>query len=175
MAGAESRPVYHGSPSGARDGLVLIPQADDVPGDTPLATLAIALKDINLGPDRSLDLTALPEAEAIALIKKPYGFLSTSIEVTIQQGIALPCEFMGISSHYEPDFLVRLVNDITLILEIKGLEDDHDRAKHEAAKRWVKAVNNWGQLGQWAFHVCRDPAIVARELAFLSAQESGGA
>ena len=30
-------------------------------------------------------------------------------------------------------------------------------SKHQAAKRWVSAVNNWGKLGRWDFLVCRDP------------------
>ena len=34
---------------------------------------------------------------------------------------------------------------------------NQDRAEHQAAQRWIKAVNNWGQLGQWDFHVCKDP------------------
>ena len=38
-----------------------------------------------------------------------------------------------VSSHaYVPDFLVRLSPDLTLVLEIKGYEDDQDRAKHQA-------------------------------------------
>jgi type III restriction enzyme len=75
-------------------------------------------------------------------------------------GLTIPYEYYDLDHSYEPDFLVRLTNGLTLVLEIKGEEDDRDRAKHEAAKRWVKAVNNWGQLGQWAFEVCRDPDAV---------------
>jgi type III restriction enzyme len=37
-------------------------------------------------------------------------------------GLVIPYEFMGVSHDYEPDFLVRLVNDLTLLLEIKGYE-----------------------------------------------------
>lgn len=48
------------------------------------------------------------------------------------------------------------------------METEEDRAKHEAAKRWVKAVNTWGKLGEWELWVCREPATVARELAYLS-------
>ena len=40
---------------------------------------------------------------------------------------------------YLPDFLVKLKNGATLILEIKGFEDEQDRAKSEAAKRWCYA------------------------------------
>jgi hypothetical protein len=82
-------------------------------------------------------------------------------------GLLIPYDYMGVSHNYEPDFLVRLADDTTLILEIKGLETDQDRAKHNAARRWVSAVNNWGQLGVWGFHVCREPQWLDKELSSL--------
>jgi len=87
-----------------------------------------------------------------------------------QMGLVIPYEYMGVAHNYEPDFLVRLNvpgTDLTLVLEVKGHEDDQTKAKHGAAKRWVMAVNNWGKLGRWRFHVCRDPAILEREIAYL--------
>jgi type III restriction enzyme len=85
----------------------------------------------------------------------------------------IPYEYMGVARNYEPDFLVRLNvpgTDLTLVLEVKGFEDDQTKAKHGAAKRWVMAVNNWGKLGRWRFHVCRDPATLEREIAYLVSQ-----
>ena len=82
-------------------------------------------------------------------------------------GLTVPYEYQGVDHAYEPDFLVGLANGVTLVLEIKGYEDDEVRAKHNAAKRWVSAVNNWGELGTWAFHVCRDPQQLGRELKHL--------
>jgi type III restriction enzyme len=79
----------------------------------------------------------------------------------------IPCEYLGISHGYTPDYLVRLTNDVTLILEIKGYEDDQDRAKHQAGQRWKAAVNRWGQLGLWDFHLCRNPQMLGRELEWL--------
>lgn len=83
-------------------------------------------------------------------------------------GFVIPYEYMGVSHHYEPDFLVKLANGVTLVLEIKGLFTDQDNAKHEAAKRWIAAVNNWGQLGRWGFHVNKDPQMLGVELRYLS-------
>lgn len=80
----------------------------------------------------------------------------------------IPYEYLGVSHVYIPDYLVRLTNGVTLILEIKGFEEDQDRAKHQAAQRWVSAVNHWGQLGKWDFHVCRDPQMLGRELEWMS-------
>lgn len=82
-------------------------------------------------------------------------------------GLLIPYEYQGVDHSYEPDFLVRLKNDTTLILEIKGYEDDLTKAKHNAAKRWVSAVNNWGELGVWSFHVCRNPQVLGKELTYL--------
>jgi len=72
-------------------------------------------------------------------------------------GLAIPYEYQGIDHSYEPDFLVRAANGKTLLLEVKGFVDNQTRAKHDAARRWVKAVNNWGELGAWDFVVTNDP------------------
>jgi type III restriction enzyme len=62
---------------------------------------------------------------------------------------------------------VRLASDVTLVLEVKGFEDNQTKAKHDAAKRWVMAVNNWGQLSRWDFHVCRNPLPLGKELTYI--------
>jgi type III restriction enzyme len=72
----------------------------------------------------------------------------------------IPYEFLGQPRVYIPDFLVKLTDGTTLILEIKGYEDEEDREKHTAARRWVDAVNNWGELGRWGFGVCKEPGDV---------------
>lgn len=86
-------------------------------------------------------------------------------------GLTIPYEYMGVDHTYEPDFLVRLSTpgsgEMTLLLEVKSYEDDQAQAKHTAARRWIMAVNHWGQLGQWQFHVCRNPQVLDKELAFL--------
>ncbi len=37
----------------------------------------------------------------------------------------------------------------------------------------VTAVNNYGQLGKWTFHVCRNPQLLDKEMAYVNLQ--GGA
>ncbi len=74
-------------------------------------------------------------------------------------GLLIPYEYLGTDHSYEPDFLVRLVDDTTLLLEIKGYEvhgPEQNNAKHNAARKWVTAVNNLGDFGRWDFLVCRD-------------------
>jgi type III restriction enzyme len=94
-------------------------------------------------------------------------------------GLTIPYDFMGVDHAYEPDFLVRMAgsdgSDLTLVLEVKGFEDDQTKAKHGGARRWVSAVNNWGSLGQWAFHVCRNPQVLDRELAYLAGRANAAA
>ena len=84
-------------------------------------------------------------------------------------GLLIPYEYQELKHSYQPDFVVRLQNGLTVLLEIKGYEDDQDRAKHTAAGRWVTAVNNWGELGRWTRHVCRNPQVLKVELERLSA------
>jgi type III restriction enzyme len=82
--------------------------------------------------------------------------------------LSIPYEYLGVTHAYFPDFVVRLTNGLTLLLEIKGEEREKDRAKHQAAQRWVSAVNHWGQLGQWAFHACKNPQMVIEEIKQLA-------
>nr|WP_170157022.1 DEAD/DEAH box helicase family protein [Roseimicrobium gellanilyticum] len=85
-------------------------------------------------------------------------------------GFTIPYEFLGVSHVYSPDFLVRLSNDVCLVLEIKGMMNQQDEAKVQAAHRWVSAVNHWGQMGRWDFHVCKDPAMLDTELRYLASK-----
>jgi len=82
--------------------------------------------------------------------------------------LLIPYEYEGVQHHYEPDYLIRLKNGKMLILETKGEEDDQDRAKYQAARRWVTSVNNWGRLGVWDFSVCRDPALIPRQIGEMA-------
>ncbi len=90
-----------------------------------------------------------------------------------KMGLVIPYEYEGVPQSYEPDYLVRLVDGRTLILETKGYETDETQAKHQAALRWVTAVNNWGKLGQWVFHVCRNPHMLPRQLEWLNGGAGG--
>ena len=84
--------------------------------------------------------------------------------------LLMPYEYEGVARQYEPDYIVRLINGKTLILEMKGEEDDQDKQKHQAAQRWITAVNNWGRLGTWEFVVCHDPPLLPKMLADIDGQ-----
>ncbi len=81
----------------------------------------------------------------------------------------IPYDLYGNPQVYEPDFLVRLKNGVTLILEIKGQPHDDTDAKHQGARRWVTAVNHWGRLGVWDFLPCWNPQLLPAKLAEVQA------
>jgi type III restriction enzyme len=70
-------------------------------------------------------------------------------------------EWRGEVHRYIPDYIVRLDagehGTVNLILEVKGLEDEQDRAKRAIAEKWCKAVNNDGHHGTWAYYQTRKP------------------
>ncbi len=89
--------------------------------------------------------------------------------------LEIPYDYEGHSHKYLPDFIVRLntpSKEVTLVLEIKGQEEDRTMAKHQAAQKWVDAVNNWGRLGQWCFHVCYNPHNLISELKTILNREA---
>jgi type III restriction enzyme len=85
-------------------------------------------------------------------------------------GIEIPYEFYGGAHKFLPDFVVRMKSGVRLLLEVKGLHGEKEEAKFQAAKRWVAAVNNWGRMGRWAFHVCRSPDMLKTEIEYLNSQ-----
>ncbi|MGB6174896.1 MAG: hypothetical protein WBF43_00815 [Methylocella sp.] len=58
-------------------------------------------------------------------------------------GLTIPYQWHNVDRCYEPDYLVRLatpatgVIELTAVLDIKGMLTEEDKAKHEAARRWV--------------------------------------
>lgn len=57
--------------------------------------------------------------------------------------------YNGVEQKYRPDFLIRFEDGGILTLEVKGEEDQRDKAKREALREWVKAVNEHGGFGRW--------------------------
>jgi type III restriction enzyme len=75
-------------------------------------------------------------------------------------GFAIPYLHASGMHEYVPDFLVRLDNGMTLILEAKGGRDEKAEVKAQAAERWVAAVNADGRYGEWRYAICRDMNLV---------------
>ena len=68
--------------------------------------------------------------------------------------------YEGIIRQYIPDFLIKLSNGKTLVLEIKGQDSDQNRAKREALADWCDAINKLGEYGKWEFDVAFSTAAV---------------
>lgn len=64
-------------------------------------------------------------------------------------GVEITYLFDGTFHKYRPDFLVRLCNGETLIIETKGKESEQDKEKRAALEEWVEAVNADGSFGVW--------------------------
>ena len=84
----------------------------------------------------------------------------------------IPYELYGNPQVYEPDFIVKLRNNVSVVLEIKGQWREDTDAKHQAALRWVSAVNHWGKLGEWDFLICREPQRLSEGFGELIATRS---
>ena len=66
----------------------------------------------------------------------------------------------GSRRRFLPDFILRLANGKTLVLEIKGEDSPQNVAKRDALKLWVDAVNAKGGFGKWCWDVAFEPAQV---------------
>lgn len=75
-------------------------------------------------------------------------------------GFAIKYLYHGITHDYWPDFLIKLCNNVMLVLEIKGIDSEQNRAKRTHLKRWVEAVNWNGDYGTWVWDVAFDPSDV---------------
>ncbi len=74
--------------------------------------------------------------------------------------------FDGVFRKYIPDFLIRLDNGKTLVLETKGQETRRDIEKRKALKEWIAAVNECGDYGVWcsdvSYNIADVDGIIAR-------------
>ncbi|MCY4558671.1 MAG: DEAD/DEAH box helicase family protein [Chloroflexi bacterium] len=80
---------------------------------------------------------------------------------------SIPYETDGRSANYEPDFIVQFNDGSHVVVEVKGYDRDGTSAKHEAAKRWARAISHWRQMGDWEFLVCREPQDLGTQLRQL--------
>lgn len=79
--------------------------------------------------------------------------------------LEIPYLHLGVPHRYRPDFIVRMTDGRTVLLEAKGNPDEKDDAKATAARRWVEAVNTWGGLGRWTHLITYDATTLADQLA----------
>ena len=73
-------------------------------------------------------------------------------------GFVVYYTYQGTHHTFYPDYLVRLSNGTTLVLEVKGQDDQRNRTKRQFLDEWIRAVNAHGGFGQWAWAVSLNPA-----------------
>ena len=83
-------------------------------------------------------------------------------------GFVIKYSYKGITHDYYPDFLIKLNNSVTLVLEIKGRDDEQNKTKRKYLKEWIDAVNEHGKYGSWAwdvaFHQTEVRAIIEKHV-----------
>ena len=83
-------------------------------------------------------------------------------------GFEIVYVFDGVVRKYTPDFLVKLDNGKSLVLETKGQETRRDKEKRKALAEWVQAVNNWEDFGVWcndvSYNIADVDGIIAKHL-----------
>ena len=75
-------------------------------------------------------------------------------------GFVIKYMYNGILHDYWPDFLIKLQNNVTLILEIKGVDDEQNRVKRRYLEEWVEVINENGRYGTWTWDVAFSPSDV---------------
>lgn len=75
-------------------------------------------------------------------------------------GFEILYTFDGAIRKYTPDFLIKLDNGKTLVLETKGQETRRDKEKRKALAEWIETVNATDEFGFWCNDVPYNPADV---------------
>jgi type III restriction enzyme len=73
-------------------------------------------------------------------------------------GFVIKYLYNGILHDYYPDFLIRLDNDVTLVLEVKGVDDNQNKEKRRYLEQWIDVVNEDGNHGTWSWDVIFNPS-----------------
>lgn len=68
-------------------------------------------------------------------------------------GFVINYVYRGVIHKYYPDFLIKLSNGKTMILEVKGKDDQQNKTKREYLDEWIRAVNTDRRLGKWEWAV----------------------
>jgi type III restriction enzyme len=73
-------------------------------------------------------------------------------------GFEVAYMFDGMLHKYRPDYLIRLANGTSLIVEVKGMDTEKDRTKRRYLAEWGEAVNGHGGFGRWNSGVALSPS-----------------
>lgn len=88
----------------------------------------------------------------------------------LERVLAIPYMADDGEHEYRPDFIVRLLNGLNLILETKGYDDTNMEQKSAGASRWVDAVNADNRHGQWRYKLVRNAEQIPQIIDKLNAE-----
>lgn len=73
-------------------------------------------------------------------------------------GFEIPYMWGGKTRQYIPDFIIKLTNGKTMVLEVKGVDTPQNQRKRKFLDEWIKAVNADARFGDWCWGVMFDPS-----------------
>ena len=83
-------------------------------------------------------------------------------------GFAIQYTFNGVPHSYYPDFLIKLNNGKTLVLETKGQNSEEVQEKRRALEEWVTVVNSLKEYDEWcsaiSFNIADVDGIIGKYL-----------
>lgn len=75
-------------------------------------------------------------------------------------GFEITYSYKGVIHKFRPDYLVRLANGKTLVLEVKGQDNQEQQTKREFLAEWARAINQHGDFGVWTADVSHHPSDI---------------
>jgi len=103
--------------------------------------------------------------EAYKIEKNPHV---TAFAKNDHLGFGILYTFAGVPHYYYPDFLIKLDNGKTLVLETKGQDSPQVQEKRRSLEEWIETVNSIKDYGQWcsdiSFNVADVDGIIKRWL-----------
>jgi len=84
--------------------------------------------------------------EAYKIEKNPHV---TAFAKNDHLGFGILYTYAGVPRYYYPDFLIRLDNGKTLVLETKGQDSPQVQEKRRALSEWIETVNSLKEYGIW--------------------------
>jgi len=166
-------------------------EPDESQGETPLLPVLNRFQPVgstslvNFATQRPLRATRKSHISAVVGDTQSWEqAAATQLELTLcvksyarndRLGLRIPYEYQGLEHFYEPDFLVQIEDadggETMMLLEIKGYSGAPETAKHDAAERWRKAVNNWitlqdpERIGLFRpLMICYEPQMLEQQL-----------
>lgn len=105
---------------------------------------------------------------AMALALEASDHVQAYVRNDCHVGLRIRYRFHGVAHDYIPDFVLRLSNGLTAVLEVKGIDSEEVHAKHTALERWCAAVTQLKTYGRWRAVTLYNPQAIHETLNALA-------